>query len=73
MVCASCGSRGQYDLHHVYYVWGRNLWDYPDSALEPRCNYLACHPRSAPFISRRLARELERHFRVARDLERYFH
>ena len=28
-------------VHHKYYVWGKNPWDYPDCALETLC--YGCH------------------------------
>lgn len=40
--CANCGSKEKtLHVHHLYYVSGRNPWDYPDQAL--RCLCEDCH------------------------------
>ena len=39
--CTECNSTGSLQVHHLYYIKGRNAWDYPDNALLTLCN--KCH------------------------------
>lgn len=42
--CVKCGCENpevQVHCHHKYYRWGRAPWDYPDDALDTRCE--KCH------------------------------
>jgi len=39
--CSECGSGGVLDVHHLYYVKGKRLWEYPYKALVVLCR--DCH------------------------------
>jgi hypothetical protein len=61
MVCRSCGeSEQQLQVHHRYYVSGRDPWEYPDWSLVTLCK--CCHGRE------KLAQE-DRHPNTHREWE----
>jgi hypothetical protein len=41
--CEECGTDGPLQVHHCYYRFGRQPWQYPDGALLALCN--SCHER----------------------------
>ena len=41
--CEECGSPSNLQVHHTYYEFGLEPWEYPDSALKCLCD--PCHSR----------------------------
>lgn len=41
--CSRCGFEGTLDVHHLYYVKGKHLWEYPYKALVALCR--GCHSK----------------------------
>ena len=41
--CRRCGSTGRLNVHHKWYIYGRQPWDYPDRCLVTLCE--TCHRR----------------------------
>jgi hypothetical protein len=41
--CSQCGFEGVLDVHHLYYVKGKHLWEYPYKALVALCR--DCHTK----------------------------
>lgn len=39
--CTNCANTENLQVHHLYYVNGKNAWDYPNNALTTLCE--ACH------------------------------
>lgn len=59
--CERCGDdETQLHVHHKYYVWDNELWDYPDEALECLCR--KCHQavEDAKVESKSLDEEIRR-------------
>lgn len=59
--CVKCGSNSRLEVHHRYYVAGRNPWDYPDVCFRTLCR--ECH---------QFEHEHEGHFAWERLLARAF-
>ena len=49
------------EIHHLYYEWGRDPWDYPDDAFLVLCD--ECHEKRA-IVERTIKRELVKRFRL---------
>ena len=41
--CSNCGFEGVLDVHHLYYIKGKHLWEYPYKALVALCR--GCHTK----------------------------
>jgi len=41
--CTKCHSTVNLNVHHLYYVYGRKAWDYPQSAFTTLCK--VCHEK----------------------------
>ena len=41
--CQECGSNGKLDVHHLYYIKGKKVWQYPNKALVALCR--ECHTK----------------------------
>lgn len=41
--CQECGASGRLDVHHLYYVKGKKMWQYPFKALKVMCR--ECHKK----------------------------
>src|SRR4030042_6805389 len=41
--CSKCDSGGVLEVHHLYYIKGKRLWQYPDKALIVLCK--DCHTK----------------------------
>jgi len=41
--CAYCAFEGILDVHHLYYIKGKHLWEYPQRALVALCR--GCHTK----------------------------
>jgi hypothetical protein len=41
--CSKCGFKGRLDVHHLYYIKGNKLWEYPFNALVVLCR--KCHTK----------------------------
>lgn len=39
--CRRCGGKGRLNVHHRWYVYGRQPWQYPDRCLVTLCE--KCH------------------------------
>ena len=39
--CVSCGLKDYLEVHHKYYIWGRNVWEYDNEVLVTLCS--KCH------------------------------
>lgn len=39
--CRRCGAKGKLNVHHRWYVYGRQPWQYPDRCLVTLCE--TCH------------------------------
>lgn len=50
------------EIHHLYYEWGREPWEYPDDAHLVLCD--DCHERRAA-IERQIKRDIVRYLRNA--------
>lgn len=53
--CKSCGDdEAQLSVHHKKYVYGKDVWDYPDSNFITVC--MECHDKIT--ISKKMVKEL---------------
>jgi hypothetical protein len=41
--CQNCGYTGKLDVHHLYYIKGKKMWQYPNKALVALCR--DCHTK----------------------------
>lgn len=39
--CRRCGGKGKLNVHHRWYIYGRQPWQYPDCSLVTLCE--KCH------------------------------
>lgn len=59
--CCRCGAKSKLNVHHRWYIYGRQPWQYPDRCLVTLCEkchhhvHLMCHVRSLIWIAVLLA------------------
>lgn len=66
--CTVCGNaERELHVHHRYYIKGKNVWDYPASALQTLCD--RCHKDEHHYDSRAVIKSV-RHIRFEAGIEK---
>lgn len=59
-ICQCCGSKDkQLQIHHTYYQYGKNVWEYEDASLITFCN--DCHEKVS-FLKKQIKFKIDDYF-----------